>query len=124
MGKLDYTEKMTRKYFEEMTDTNKQDTIDSSDSSSVEEPQSPIIKSYKPLNSPPHLILDPDFSEEEESSDDRGSSYSFGSSILAWPVKKLISKKPKFDDKKKVEKQSSGKSRPKKSFLSYFVKRK
>merc|ERR1711953_1615864 len=110
MWKLVLSQKMTRKYIEEMTDTKKQDknvTIESSDSSSVEEPDSPVIRSYKPLNSPPHLILDPQFSEEEDHSDSNQDETPFVSSVLAWPVKKLICKKPMFDKKIKNEKNNS-----------------
>ena len=95
---------MTRKYIEQMNETNKQQKqvyTESSNSSDVEEPESPRIKTYKPLNSPPILVLDPELSDNNSCCSNENGNNSFFSSIIAFPVKKLISKKS-FNEKKKM----------------------
>jgi hypothetical protein len=135
---------MTRKFPREMTE--KKDSTDTqrthdSDSSSCDEPDSPRIqyfwktkfyRTYRPMHSPPVLVLDPLYSDPEFSDNDEideaPTRYLLGSnknSLILWPIKKLISKSsvPQKENKKKGIKADT-KPAPKKSFLSYFLKRK
>merc|ERR1711904_447829 len=134
MGNWIQPKKMTRKFFlnpmESSEDTNN-DHISNSDNSSIEEPNAPIIRNQKPFNKPPTLILDPDFDDYEFSDDEDTDPHE--SSIFAWPVRKLLtkrrseisaSKSVKREKMEKKDKEKSSKNMKLNRFFGLFGKKK